>query len=332
MADEMNRNVRPDSPVIRILADQVSGKNIDTAQTDKASELMQVIANDEDVARAGKQLAQVMTYTLDTLQTNALNFIDEWTDHIQIGANDKAVFRVPTRGLHVEYHAKGGSTTQRSYVADKQFTMETGEISIRPAINIRDLRAGRINMPDLIREANRLFTNEKTAQVEAVLHSAITTYGDPYYAVSTGALNKATLDAQLMAFKRLGNVSIIGDIAAISQVSALPGANLTSDAMKDEINNNGYLGRYNGASMFALTNDYKDFSNETFLATDWLYIILNSANRAARAIKVVERGGVYSMDSQNIDDMVYECRMDQEFGVAFVSGGRPALGAHFINA
>lgn len=37
---ELNRNIRPDSPVIKILADQVSGKNIDTKELERAAELM----------------------------------------------------------------------------------------------------------------------------------------------------------------------------------------------------------------------------------------------------------------------------------------------------
>lgn len=279
---------------------------------------------------------------MDELQKGELDFLNQIADQKNIGYGDKAVFDVRTGGIKAYIQAKG-STTKRSYVADRQVTVDTMEISARPAINIVALRAGRVNMADLIREANREITNKKLALVENVLHNAIDDYGSPFYA--TGAAGsgvvKATLDAQLAYFKRLGPVTILGDQAAVSQLTSLsglvmnPGAsgdlfNQHSAGMIDEANANGYLGRYNGAAVISLANSYFDGTTTPVLATDWLYLIPGGMTGDARNLKIVNEGPVNAFESQSIDDMVYEVRLDQWFGAAFVSGKLPTIGAYQI--
>ena len=328
MANEVN--IARDHKIIQVLADICQGKRIDSNVASETASILSDIAHGDNMKHVGTQIAQVVTYTVDELQKTALTFMDDWCDHVQAKAGDKVMFRMPTEGIHVVWHAKGGSTTPRSYVADRQFTIETGEISARPAINVKDLRDGRVNMPNLINEANRKFTNAKVELVQKVLQNSIQKFESPFYAESPGnALVKNTLDAQLQYFRRLGPVAIIGDIAAVQRVGELHGAQM-SDNMIDEMNANGYLGRYFGASVVALTNNYKDYTIDPTFDPNWLYIMLTNANKEARVLKVLEVGPVYSMESQNIDDAVFEMRLDQEYGVAFVSGRQPALGAHQI--
>lgn len=96
--------------------------------------------------------------------------MNQIADVKNVGYGDKPVFHLKTGGIKAYVQAKG-ATTKRSYVADRAVTLETNEISARPAINIVDLRTGRVNMADLIREANREITNKKLAMVENVLQS-----------------------------------------------------------------------------------------------------------------------------------------------------------------
>lgn len=118
------------------------------------------------------QIAQTIAFTIDELQQHALDFLNLVADQKNIGYGDKAAFALKTKGIRAYIQAKG-STTKRSYVSEKQVTVDTDEISARPAINIVDLRCGRVNMADLIREANEEITNKKLLMVENVLHDAI---------------------------------------------------------------------------------------------------------------------------------------------------------------
>lgn len=118
------------------------------------------------------QIAQTIAFTIDELQQHSLDFLNLVADQKNIGYGDKAAFALKTKGIRAYIQAKG-STTKRSYVSEKQVTVDTDEISARPAINIVDLRCGRVNMADLIREANEEITNKKLLMVENVLHDAI---------------------------------------------------------------------------------------------------------------------------------------------------------------
>lgn len=280
-------------------------------------------------------IAQTIAYTIDELQKGELDFLGRVADIKNIGYGDKAVFNVKLGNIKAYIQAKG-STTARSMVAGKQISLDTQEISARPAINIVDLRTGRVNMADLIREANYEITNKKLAMIEKVLHDAIDDYASPFYAVGNG-VEKTTLDEQLSYFRRLGPVSVVGDLAAVSQLAPLAGMAMNagttqfSNEMINEQNANGFLGRYNGCDVVAMNNAYEGGATTPILAADWLYLIPSSMSADARNLKVVNEGPVTAFESQNIDDLTFEVRLDQWFGAAFCSGQLPTIGCYKIN-
>ena len=103
-----------------------------------------------------------------------------------------------------------------------------------------------------------------------------------------------------------------------------------SDNMIDEANNNGFIGRYNGASVISMQNAYREGTTEPVLDVDWLYLIPSGLSADQKNLKIVNEGGVSSMESQNIDDLVFEVRLDQWFGVAFIKKNLPTIGAYKI--
>lgn len=332
--------VKRDSKLVKLLAAQARNERVDSGDAEQAAQIINELAKDL-TPQNRHQIAQTVAFTVDELQKGELDFLNRVADIKNIGYNDKAVFNMKTGGIKAYIQAKG-STTRRSYVADRQVSVETMEISARPAINIVDLRAGRVNMADLIRDANREMTNVKLTKIETVLHDAIDNYASPFYGTGTGIV-KATLDAQLAYFRRLGPVTILGDQTAVAQLAPLTGMVMNagtgaatntftqrSDSMLDEYNANGLLGRYNGNEVLSLANTYHDGTTTPVLATDWLYILPGGMTGDARNLKVVNEGNVNSIESQSIDDMVYEIRLDQWFGVAFISGKLPTIGAYKI--
>jgi hypothetical protein len=191
-------------------------------------------------------------------------------------------------------------------------------------------------MADLIREANREITNKKLAMVETTLHNAIDDFSSPFYAYGSGVV-KNTLDAQLAYFRRLGPVTILGDQAAVAQLAPLTGMAFSStqtqrsDDLLNEYNANGFIGRYNGVDVVVMDNAYFDGTTTPILAADWLYIIPGGVSADQRNLKIVNEGPVHAFESQNIDDLTYEIRLDQYFGCGFVSGKLPTIGAYDIN-
>lgn len=321
--------------LFKVLGAQVRGERVDSDKIEEANQIVAELTKDLTPANC-HQIGQIVAFTVEELQQKSLDFLNNVADIKNIGYGEKAAFKVKTGGIKAYIQAKG-STTARSYVADSQILVDTKEISARPAINIIDLRANRVTAAELIREANDVMTQKKLKLIEQVLHNSIQNFGSPFFAQSTGSLNKAALDAQLMHFRRLGPVTILGDLAAVGELAPLTGMAVNaaptmqySGAMLDERNMNGFIGKYNGCDVVAMTNTYDEDGVTPTLATDWMYILPGGASAEARNLKVVNEGGVNSLASQNIDDMVYEIRLDSWFGCAFVTGKNPTSGAHLL--
>ena len=334
-------NIKKDTQFIKVLAAQAKKQRVESSQAAEAKQIIDELIQTPSPENRHK-IAQTIAYTVEDLQNGSLDFLNQVADIKNIGYGDKAMFAVKVGGIKAYWQAKG-STTARSYVGGKQVSVETSEISARPAINIYDLRSGRINFADLIAEANEQITNKKMERIEAVLHDSIDNYSSPFYATGTGVV-KASLDAQIAHFARLGRVSLLGDLAAVSQLApitgialnATPSANDAFRGFSDEMINayaaNGFLGNYNGCSVIAMANGYKDDGVTPILDPTWIYILPAGLSADQKNLKIVNEGGVYAMESQNIDDEVYEIRLDQNFGVGFVTAKNPTLGAYKIGA
>ena len=329
-------NVTRDSKLIKVLAAQVNNQRVDSDKTEEAAQIINELAQDMNPQNM-HQIAQIVGFTVDELQQKSLDFLNLVADIKNIGYGDKAAFKVRTGGIKAVFQAKG-ATAPRSYVADSQILVDTKEIAARPAINIVDLRTNRVQMSDLIRQANDAITLKKIALVETVLHNSIDDFGSPFYAASgNSVLVPATLDAQIAYFRRLGPVTLLGDLAAAGQLAGNTGMAVSSTGVQfsgnmiEENNNNGFIGRYKGCDVIAMTNAYADGKTDhPILAEDWIYIIPGGQSAEMRNLKIVNEGPVNSMASQNIDDRTYEILLDQWFGVAFGVGKNPTSGAHYI--
>lgn len=318
--------------LINVLAAQNRNERVDSDKIEEANQIISEMVS-ELTPNNIHLIGQTVAYTVEKLQEKALDFLGNVADIKNISYGEKAAFKVRRGGIKAVVQAKG-ATAPRSYVADSQILVETKEIAARPAINIIDLRTGRVQMADLIREANEAITEKKLKMAQQVLHASIATFGSPWYAQSITTLNQAALDAQLQHFRRFGPVTLLGDMAIVSQLAGFTGMAVNSTSMQysgnliDERNNNGFIGNYNGCAVVGMTNAYEDDGVTPVLNPNWLYILPGGQTAEARNLKLVNEGGINSMSSQNIDDRVYEVLLDCWFGAAFVTGRNPTSGAH----
>lgn len=329
--------VNRDSKLVKVLAAEARKERLDSNIVAEADQIISDLV--EDLSPDHRhQIAQTVGFAVDELQQHELDFLNAVADKKVVGYNDKAVFDIKTGGIKAFVQAKG-STTARSYVADRHVTLETEEISARPAINVMDLRSHRVNMADLIREANQEITRAKIGKCVSVLSDAIDDYASPFYAAGTGIV-KPTLDAMIAYFRRLGPVSIMGDQAAVGQLAGLVGMAMNSgsdiftqrsDAMIDEYNANGMIGKYNGCSVISLMNGYVPYTTNPILPVNKLFIVPAGLAPSARNLKIVEEGGIVATEDQNINDMTFEVRLDSTFGAGFVSAKLPTIGMYKIN-
>lgn len=329
-------NITRGTKLIQVLAAQQRNERVDSDQIERANSLVSELLEDLNPQTCHK-IGQIVAFTVEELQNKALDFLGAIADEKTVGYGEKAAFRVRTDGIHAYVQAKG-ATTARSYISDHQLLVGTKEISARPAINIVDLKAGRFNMADLIREANQKIFDKKLEIVQNVLQAGFQNVNQsPWYAKSVGTFNPSLLEAQVLHFRRLGPVTLLGDIAAVGNLDASAGMTINSTptwaysgGMLDEHNNNGYLGKWKGADVVGMTNGYKADGVTPILNPNWIYIIPGAQSADMRNLKIVNEGGINSMASQNIDDRVTEVLLYTWFGAAFVVGKKPTSGAHEI--
>ena len=318
-----------DSKIVQVLAAQAKNERVDSGDLQKVNEHIQKLASDPNPMNR-YMIGQIMAYTVNTLQKQNSNFITMVADEKRVGYGQKAAFKSKLEGVRAFIQAKG-ATTPRSKVANKQVVLDTLEVSARPVINFVELKTGQANMADLINDATVQMQAKYNARIQDVLSAAAATWAAPYYGAGQGIV-KATLDPMVTFWQRTGGVAILGDIEPIRGLTALTGfaANTAySDALIDEHNNNGFIGKYIGANVVSLINPYPDESTTT---PEWsvkdLFILPAAADASMRPLKVVFEGDVDAVDTTNIDDASYEVCLRQFFNAGIVVGERPYMSVY----
>lgn len=256
-------------------------------------------------------------------------FINNIADVKNIGYGDVARFDTRTERIRAYIQAKA-STTPRSYIDGKSLTLETIEVSARPAVNLYELRSGRRNMADLIREANIAISNKKAGHIMRVLANAVQTLGAPHYASGSGIV-QATLDGLLLPMRRNGGVVILGDVAILDKLAPLAGFTPAAPTQFAGETISGYhqsgkVDWYKGAAVTSLENP--TIGGGLVHDPAFLYIMSVAGSPSDRALKVVNEGDVLSTEATHIDNLMYEVRLDQLFGAGYVLGETPTVSVY----
>lgn len=257
----------------------------------------------------------------------------DWLNHVadvkHVGYGEKAAFRVKQEGIRAFIMAKAG-TPARSKIAHKQITLDTIAVSARPVVNLYELRTGRVQMADLIRDAANEMHLKQIQYIQGVLHKAVENWEHPFSGSGSG-IAKNVLNPMLQHWMRTGSVTLLGDIAIISQLAEQTGFTAAAATQQfsqnviDEVMRTGMIGTYYGAKVINMVNPYMGDNVTPVLDTKRLYILPSGASADMRPLKVLYEGDVQSTESTNIDDLAYEVRLDQWFGAGVVVGNTPAM-------
>lgn len=273
------------------------------------------------------EMAQLVAFSVNDIIDAKTDYIETFADEQNVGLDEKAYFDVELDGVQAYIQAKG-ATTLRSKVLSKKISVDTQAVSVRPVIDFISLATGKVNFDAIINDAAFKMENKMLGQIQNTLYSALKTYADPNYNIGSG-LVKGTIDPMITAFSRLGQVSAVGDLAVVSKFAGLTGwTGAFSTDIVNEQNQNGFIGKYNGANVVKLVNPFVQHSlTETYLKKNLIYL-LPSGLPSLRPLKVVNEGQITPMDQTNIDDRSYEIRLDKHFGSAFVIGSVPYMGMY----
>lgn len=277
-------------------------------------------------------IGQLVGFTVNEMTKPQSDWLNHVADVKHVGYGEKAAFKVKMDGIQAFIQAKG-ATPARSKIAHKQVTLDTIAVSARPVINLYELRTGRVQMADLIRDASNEMTTKQTEYIQSVLHTAAENWATPFYGSGSGIV-KTVLNLMIQHWMRTGAVSLLGDIAIVSKLSEQTGftaATTTqqfSPAVIDEVMRTGVIGSYYGAKVVNLVNPYLGDNVTPAIDTKRLYILPSGASSDMRPLKVLYEGDVQSTESTNIDDLAYEVRLDQWFGAGIVVGKTPTMSVY----
>ena len=156
--------------------------------------------------------------------------------------------------------------------------------------------------------------NALFADVFGALDSAITLGADNYIANASQTLLPASMDALALYINDLGqpNAYIIALSKYIQQASKFTG--FASDGMKDEVYNNGFLGKYDGIPM-------RRVSSHATVNNDGSTLLIPDKRVFGIAGKIGAldmRGDVHVYQSEDIDDEKIHIKVaDFTYGYAF---------------
>lgn len=273
-----------------------------------------------------------MGYTVNEMIKPQTDWLTHVADVKRVGYGEKAAFRTKLEGVTAFIQAKG-ATPARSKIAHKQITLDTVAVSARPVINVYELRTGRVQMADLIRDASYEMHVKQIQYIQQALNAAASSWTAPFYATGSGIV-KTALNPQIQHWMRTGAVTLLGDIAIISKLADQTGFTAATSTQQfspsiiDEVVRTGVIGVYYGAKVVNLVNPYLSDNVTPVIDTKRLYILPSAASADMRPLKVLYEGDVQSTESTNIDDLAYEVRLDQWFGAGVVTGKTPAMSVY----
>ena len=318
---------------VEIFSASVRGKLVDKdIEIAEARAVMQKLAQNPTPANR-YEIASIVAYTVEDVVNSQTQFINLFADVKTVGPNERAKFDVKLKGIQAFWCAKA-STIERSRIYKKSVTLDTDAIGARPSVSFSDLAQNKVQFDEIVADASYEITNKIVGRVQSVLNTGLIGMATPNYGTGAGVI-KPTLDAQILAFKRLGMaVTLVGDLAVISKLAALTGfASATGTLQFDptlisQQNQNGFIGTYNGCSVVQLVNPFVNGSFKTSILDASMLYIVPSGAAAMRPLKVVIEKDIPPMDATNIDDRSYEMRLDKQVGAGLVFGDRAYIGAY----
>ena len=260
----------------------------------------------------------------------------DWLNHVadtkRVNYGEKAAFRVKIDGIKAFLQAKA-ATPARSKITHKQVTLDTIAVSARPVINLYELRTGRVQMADLIRDAAYEMSAKEIEYIQSVLHGAADNWSTPFYGTGAGIV-KTVLNPMIQHWMRTGAVALLGDIYIVSKLAEQTGFTAATATQQfapsiiEEVNRTGLIGTYYGAKVINLVNPYQADNVTPVIDEKRLYILPAAVSADMRPLKVLFEGDVQSTEATNIDDLAYEVRLDQWFGAGIVIGKTPTMSVY----
>lgn len=259
---------------------------------------------------------EIISVAVDAvLPTLLTNQFDNIADIRTVALGDKPLFEVnDPRAIRVGRVAAGANDMRRQTITGKSFTIETEWFGAAVYAEFDQFMAGDIDWNALVDRVATGFQAYIQQTISEALTASYTLLG-----AKDKIEGKATIDslvqlAQRIQVKSGRPVALYGTKAALSKVAELAGVPYFSGDMKNELNNNGYLGTVRGLKLVEIPQAFKVNTDE-FALDDTKVLILPEGEKI---VGVVMEGDSRTIEPENTtrNDLQMGFETQEKLGVS----------------
>lgn len=259
---------------------------------------------------------EIISVAVDAvLPTLLTNQFDNIADIRTVALGDKPLFEVnDPRAIRVGRVAAGANDMRRQTITGKSFTIETEWFGAAVYAEFDQFMAGDIDWNALVDRVATGFQSYIQQTISEALTASYTLLG-----AKDKIEGKATIDslvqlAQRIQVKSGRPVALYGTKAALSKVAELAGVPYFSGDMKNELNNNGYLGTVRGLKLYEIPQAFKVNTDE-FALDDTKVLILPEGEKI---VGVVMEGDSRTIEPENTtrNDLQMGFETQEKLGVS----------------
>lgn len=337
-----NNKLNSKSPVVEIFNAIATGQDlskfgnkVDTVMN-HVKDLAQRANNGDFSAKA--EINSIVRFAIEPKLASLVQLFSFMGTFRDIGYDEQAMMKTyKHEGVRSNFQASQGdvpfaATTWREYA------IGTKTISSGYAVNYREIASGNLDkVAEGMEQVQVDMMNKAMFYVVIEMYNAIkNATGVKYFAESAG-LTKTAVDDVLKKVRRFGKPAIAGDYSVVSQLNAFagyesktPAVTGVSQAVMEEIRQNGLLGAYAGSSVVELPNQYNvtqlntaGDNFKTYLPEGLLFFLPQGG---VSPLQVFRRGGLTSMSGNDVVTGTELTRFDMEIGAGVAEGMEHQIG------
>lgn len=250
-------------------------------------------------------------------------------EYHNIAEGDDMVFHVDSSDLFfVDPIAKGTQGIRRQRIADvKDVPVPMTVHGVRIYEELSRILAGRVDFNDLINKVDQSVQNQILNEVYAAWMAATTELGDTaYYTTTAGSYSDADLMAMIQHVEAAAGgkqATLIGTKAALMPLAT---SGMAFDPVKNDLYNDGFIGRFYGTPTIAIPQRHKIGSTEFAYDDKTITIVAGDA----KPIKFVQKGDplIIPVDPSSNMDLTQEYFLAEEWGTAIAMAGNAGIGRY----
>ncbi len=233
-----------------------------------------------------------------------------------LALGDKQVFHIESQEMFkVASIADGTSDLRRQKLDNGQMTVGTSPKGIKIYTELMHFLTGRIDWNKMIQKLYDSIMKDKKERIYDTIIKAFDTVSAPYK--KSGAFDEVKLVelGSLVEAKAMADgVVVLGTKSALAKIQPA----LITDAQKEELVRNGYVGMVRGMELREIPQAVKIGTDEFAIADDFLLVLPKGQEEF---VKLVDKGQVIVNEASNIEgDHSIDFIVTFEDGIAVIAG------------